>query len=719
MLSFIETTNFKKLGDFRADFTEGTNLVLGDNGMGKTTIFNAVRFALFGTAAIASSSENIPTWGEKSCSVKAGFTNDFLIVRTLRDCKIFKAASDGSLIEEDSLKVAEGTTPCTKWVMEHLGIDHKMFSIFNMSMQGETGALITLGATELNRIVENFSGVGVLDKVIKSLSKSQSQLEGALGVVEYVDITDREGDYKKLGECVEKAVSAVEFEKSVVAEVHDRRVLADKEYRKAVTHNQTVAAQLQEQASAQTRVDTLEPRVSELKQTVDNLTTKVGGYEFESLETQIAEIEKQVSSFNKDSVLHSSYESQLKQLSTEYDLYVKNSEKESEVATQRLSLETRIESTSTDLTDLGNNTFAAINERVKAQSSLEGGSCGECHRPFEDFDPEAAQSLFDLKSNDVSRCQELQRNCKATLADLKAKLKALPNVGEGNAEKATAIAVRIEKLQTDITLVETRWENFEEDEQLTLRNELANKLQEGRKWRSQLHSDTKSLASAQENLKVASILLADVEVGEPLPTVLLEAELEQLAVQLTKQRQDLESCTTELNTLKSEFAIMGNELEGYRRSNEKFAEYSGDIDKTKRLTKFLRDSRSKYMEGVWSLILGAATGWINDTTNGWITAVGRNSKTGDFTFTENGIVAPAKSEASGAQKEFIGTSLRIGLGMALQGSRSMILLDEPTAGMREENADKLATGLLGVSGQKIIITHRQSERLTAANVVNV
>ena len=135
--------------------------------------------------------------------------------------------------------------------------------------------------------------------------------------------------------------------------------------------------------------------------------------------------------------------------------------------------------------------------------------------------------------------------------------------------------------------------------------------------------------------------------------------------------------------------------------------------------KFLRSSRTKYMDGVWTLILGAATGWINTATNGWITAVGRDSSTGEFNFTENGINAPAKSEASGAQKEFIGTALRIGLGMSLQGSNSMLLLDEPTAGMREFRADQLASGLLGVSGQKIVITHRQSERLTAANVINL
>ena len=39
--------------------------------------------------------------------------------------------------------------------------------------------------------------------------------------------------------------------------------------------------------------------------------------------------------------------------------------------------------------------------------------------------------------------------------------------------------------------------------------------------------------------------------------------------------------------------------------------------------------------------------------------------------------------------------------------------------MSEDNADKLATGLLSVPGQKVIITHRNSEKLTAANVITL
>ncbi|MNG17051.1 cysteine/glutathione ABC transporter membrane/ATP-binding component [compost metagenome] len=81
-------------------------------------------------------------------------------------------------------------------------------------------------------------------------------------------------------------------------------------------------------------------------------------------------------------------------------------------------------------------------------------------------------------------------------------------------------------------------------------------------------------------------------------------------------------------------------------------------------------------------------------------------------------MAPTSS-ASGAQKGFIGTSLRIGLARALYGSDSLLIFDEPTESCSERNASGM-TGMLAASAkQTLLITHRETDQALAENIINV
>lgn len=760
MLSFIETENFKKLGNFRADFTDGTNLILGDNGMGKTTIFNVVRFALYGTASIAASSENIPTWGHTTCKVVVGFTNDFLVVRTLKDCKIYRCGDEGSLTENPALKVAEGSKACTEWVKEHLGLDYKMFSIFNMSMQGETGALITLGATELNRIVENFSGVGILDKVIKSLSKESALLEGALGTVEHTDLTDHALRLAASKGAVIGCTETTNSVKEQSIEAKQTELETSQSYTLVVNHNTKVDQQLTKQATASSKVDTLKPQVKKLQRDLGVLVEQRNEIDVNALTGELNTINLKLSEFNSDSQLHSNYETQLQSIETQQATYAKNSLQEDEVASSLISLEKSIAAFETcivacedsisskllvlktdqdKITEFHEVLVEKRGEYKDAQNALEHGSCEKCQRPFENFDEELAttkrnlartegetaranhdEAVEQLNTSQQSIRDEQQkiREIQQDIRDTQSKIKQLPNHGTGNAEKAKECQAEIDSIKLKISTVEAKWEDFDDEDANNGVSAISQQLNDTKNLDLRIEGDEKALDNAKLELQSATEVLNNIEVGEKKDVDSTRKLWEQCVEISNNLATELENVTEKLQEAQRNLDLTQTEFDRLTKDNKKFEEFNVGIDRAKRLVKFLRDSRTKYMDGVWSLVLGAASGFVDKTTGGWITGIGRN-KNGDFTFTENGIVAPVYSEASGAQKEFIGVALRIGLGMSLQGANAMLMLDEPTAGMREENADKLATGLLSVSGQKIIITHRQSERLMAANVVNL
>ena len=48
----LVTTNFKRLGTFTANFTDGLNVICGENARGKSTLIQAIEAALFGVTVV-------------------------------------------------------------------------------------------------------------------------------------------------------------------------------------------------------------------------------------------------------------------------------------------------------------------------------------------------------------------------------------------------------------------------------------------------------------------------------------------------------------------------------------------------------------------------------------------------------------------------------------------------------------------------------------------
>lgn len=152
-------------------------------------------------------------------------------------------------------------------------------------------------------------------------------------------------------------------------------------------------------------------------------------------------------------------------------------------------------------------------------------------------------------------------------------------------------------------------------------------------------------------------------------------------------------------------------------NNRIAADLGQDINLHKALIKFLSDSRANYLSQVWNQILGVASHHLKVSTGGVITRISRNSD-GDFQYEDEGKWTPIEA-ASGAQKGFLGVALRIGLSSALYGNTGLLILDEPTEAMSEVNAQALAGSLMGQTGQCLLVTHRNLERVSSQNVIEI
>lgn len=724
MLTAIRTNNFKKLESFSAEFKSGTNLIIGENAQGKSTIFEAIRFAFFGSRAVTAKVDALTTWNKSGMWVEVDLLG-YTIRRTSTNCKITN--SEGEV-------VATGNTPCAKFVEDLLSCPFKDFDLVFMSKQSEAAGLITFGATELNRKVEEFAGVAVIDRIAKELGSDSNGVRIALESFEYENVEGLKAQITELAEQVASLSEQLTRSESSAKQAADQV----KNLRSTLAGYQEFNAEqdrlISEQADLRSKITALEAQIGMKSGQVEQIEQRMElCYPVE--QSEIEEVKGLRTKLSQATTALNQLPSSIA-LTQQLDEAKEKVKAEQEWKEALPSLQKALEVAKSaetvakeKLYDLQTQLKTKRKDLAEAEKALEAGVCRSCNRPYDDHNPAEFEAEISATSQQIEALEQ-EVEVQSKLAKDKAKLVVSANnklADHSAASPGTGWSVKAEKLEADLKEVGARRKHLEQTLMgLPTQDELDSKLEQligdynlWSQTKKELSSATEQLSDLGERKAVLATKLESQPQPQPKEdTDEVIAELEAAneanrtaSVAVTRLQGQLSEVTAELRNKKTS-------LSRAEANNQKMAELQARLNTTKQLAKYLKEERIKFMNGVWSMILGTATNFINKSTSGWITAVGRN-EAGDFTFTENGFEAIAKESASGAQKAFIGTALKVGLAQAKMGSHSMVLLDEPTADMSNARAGQLAAGLMGLSGQKIMITHRSSERMIAQNVIQV
>lgn len=193
----------KRLGTFTANFTDGLNVICGENARGKSTLIQAIEAALFGVTVVPGKKEHIPTWGQTTFGLELHFEVDnarYILTRSKSTAKLVERASGGDAL------VANGNTPVTAYVEELLGLTAKDFALFLNSKQHQTSGLLSFGTTALNQKVEEFAGIALIDSIMTraramataekaaadACSVSAEELDHARAVLEAAELNAQE-----------------------------------------------------------------------------------------------------------------------------------------------------------------------------------------------------------------------------------------------------------------------------------------------------------------------------------------------------------------------------------------------------------------------------------------------------------------------------------------------------------------------------------------------
>lgn len=175
--------DFEKLG------TDGLYLITGDTGAGKTTIFDAVTYALYGKSSGGERKDDMLRSKYAASTVKPAVELVFdvngkrhTVVRTLKYerqrgttfCPPTAALtlSDGRVIEKDKA--------VTEKIRELLGIDENQFRQIMMLAQGDFRKLLVAGSDERQKIFRSIFNTEIFERFQSALSDKAKSKEDVL-----------------------------------------------------------------------------------------------------------------------------------------------------------------------------------------------------------------------------------------------------------------------------------------------------------------------------------------------------------------------------------------------------------------------------------------------------------------------------------------------------------------------------------------------------------
>ena len=199
-IGYLELKNYRKFRDLRLQFPDGVIGILGLNGSGKSTIIEAIAWALFGNEEeiVRTSRDSIRFVGASSTdAVKAAleFELDDIEYRIEREMGGRSLGMKVSLRSGGGV-IAEGDKAVRAGVLRLLGMDYKAFFTSVFARQNELADLQEMQPAKRKEMVLRMLRIDGLDAIIRAIRADKSgameRIRGAETVLLDEDGADRE-----------------------------------------------------------------------------------------------------------------------------------------------------------------------------------------------------------------------------------------------------------------------------------------------------------------------------------------------------------------------------------------------------------------------------------------------------------------------------------------------------------------------------------------------
>ncbi|AEA48104.1 AAA family ATPase [Archaeoglobus veneficus] len=310
MIKEVRLVNVKSYSDSVIRFTEGVNAIIGENGAGKTTILEAIGFALFDSLPYKIG--DFLRRGEKRGEIRVR-----LVGRDDREYEIVRKIEEGRTtayyVNDLELgRVAEGSAEVMDWILENFGFEVDAKTVFENAIGVQQGKMVShfleppsvrdsifsplIGvesyrkAFEKSREYENYvrDRLQDVEKKLVALSKDIEAKQRAESKLE--ELRKRRDELRKQLEEIERVIEPLR--KKI-----ERMDALSREFDKLALDEARLAERIKAEEKAIQEIEKEIKRIEEFEKEFEKLRESAEAYL--SAEKRIAELEQQESELNK------------------------------------------------------------------------------------------------------------------------------------------------------------------------------------------------------------------------------------------------------------------------------------------------------------------------------------------------------------------------------------------------------------------------------------
>ena len=170
MLNKAVLQNFRQHEQLEVTFTKGLNVVRGANEGGKSTIIEAVLYALFGTPALRESLDATVTWGKDAKSLKVSVEIEDLSGQVYT----FTRSKGGAEVQKDGTVFVTGQKEVSAFAATVLGADVKTASNLMLSNQKGLRGVLDEGPKATSQVIESLANFDLFDTILEAATEKLS-----------------------------------------------------------------------------------------------------------------------------------------------------------------------------------------------------------------------------------------------------------------------------------------------------------------------------------------------------------------------------------------------------------------------------------------------------------------------------------------------------------------------------------------------------------------
>ena len=215
ILKTLRLKNFRKFKDTLIEFPDGVIGVVGLNGVGKSTIFEAIAWVLYGPVAARTSADQIKRKNadaKEPCRVELEFIFESDTYRIIRELK-GKNQTASATITINQKQAATGAETVSKYIQKKLGMDFKSFFTSIFAKQKELNTLSTMNASDRRPLILKMLGIDSVDDVIKEIRSDKKNKDAVIEKLTY-ELSDDTG--KEKTEINKEKIKNLEKEKNQI-----------------------------------------------------------------------------------------------------------------------------------------------------------------------------------------------------------------------------------------------------------------------------------------------------------------------------------------------------------------------------------------------------------------------------------------------------------------------------------------------------------------------